>query len=90
MPKRIYVGNLPFKADRADLRDAFRGNAHPVIDVEVRAHAPSQTAAARIVVDDDGAEALLRALDGASVGGNVLVAGTDKSILVNHEEDWWP
>ncbi|MEM7092728.1 MAG: hypothetical protein AAF567_06990 [Actinomycetota bacterium] len=90
MPKRIYVGNLPFDASPHDVESYFRGNAHFIDKVEVRQHTVSKTAAACIWLGDGMPNTVVEALHGREVDGRRLVAGSDKSILVNHEEDWWP
>ncbi len=76
MPKRIYVGNLPVKAEAEHLED-FCGKHGEVTSVEVKG------TKARISMAS-GLESAAKALDGHVVGGNTL------SITINHEEqyDW--
>lgn len=75
MPKRIYVGNLPVKAEADDL-ERFCSQHGTVTAVEIRGDK------ARITMDS-GFEAAAKALDGHVVAGNTL------EVVINHEEDWW-
>lgn len=87
MPKRIYVGNLPVKTEEGDIAKAC-GRFGAVEDVKVQRG--KGVAAARVTMSSDvEADTAASALNGYTLAGNVLVAGTDKSILVNHEEETW-
>ena len=76
MPKRIYVGNLPVKADERDLERACSEHG-TVTEVEIKGNK------ARISMSS-GLEAAAKALEGRVVGGNTL------SITIHHDEipDW--
>jgi len=85
VPKYIYVGNLPVKSEEGDIARAC-GRFGKVEDVNIQRGAAAT--AARITMSSDAeADAGASALHGYKIGENVLVAGTEKSILVNHEED---
>jgi RNA recognition motif-containing protein len=73
MSKRIYVGNLPFSATEADVRELFEahGPVHSVSLVEDR-----DTGRPRgfgfVEMDDANADAAISALDGQDMGGRPL------------------
>jgi RNA recognition motif-containing protein len=71
--KSIYVGNLPFTATEDEVRDLFAeyGSVH-----EVRLMSDRDTGRPRgfgfISMDDQDAEAAIRALNGRELGGRSL------------------
>lgn len=90
MPKRIYVGNLPFDVTRHEVDNYFRGNAHlfdsaPRVDKLKRDDA-AKSAQAVVVIDTGDATAVAAAMHGTTLGGNTLVASTDRSVVVHHDE----
>jgi RNA recognition motif-containing protein len=76
MPKRIYVGNLPFNTDRVALQKLFVTYG-AVSTVSVPA-GRSQSFGFVEFDDDRNALAAMKALDGVSFGGrNLLVTDRD-------------
>jgi len=73
MSKRIYVGNLPFNASEAEVRELFEpfGTVHSVSLVEDR-----QTGRPRgfgfVEMDDAAADTAIRQLEGTEMGGRSL------------------
>lgn len=71
--KSIYVGNLPYSATEDEVRELFdpHGTVH-----EVRLMTDRETGRARgfgfVKMDDEGADAAIRALDGQQMGGRAL------------------
>jgi cold-inducible RNA-binding protein len=71
--KKLYVGNLPFTATEADVRTLFEkhGTVHSVALITDR-----DTGRPRgfgfVEMDDDGAQAAMRALSGYDMGGRPL------------------
>ncbi|MBZ0114363.1 MAG: RNA-binding protein [Thermoanaerobaculia bacterium] len=71
--KKIYVGNLPFSATEDEVRQVFgaHGNVESVALITDR-----ETGRPRgfgfVEMDDDGADAAIRALDGTDMGGRNL------------------
>ncbi len=70
MSKKIYVGNLPFSATEAEIRELFEahGTVHSVALIEDR-----ETGRPRgfgfIEMDDDAADAAISSLNGTDMGG---------------------
>ena len=73
MPKRIYVGNLPFSATEHEVRDLFEAYG-PVLSVNLITD--RETGRPRgfgfVEMENDGADAAIRALDQTSMGGRTL------------------
>lgn len=73
MVKKIYVGNLPFKATEDEVRDLFspHGSVHSVALISDR-----ETGRPRgfgfVEMDDEEAGVAIQALDGADFGGRNL------------------
>ncbi len=71
--KRIYVGNLPFSATENEIRDLF--GAHGTVH-EVTLLTDRETGRPRgfgfVQMDDQEADAAIKALDGAEFGGRNL------------------
>jgi RNA recognition motif-containing protein len=73
MSKRIYVGNLPFNATEDEVRDLFarHGSVQSVSIVNDR-ETGRPRGFAFVEMDDGDADAAIRALDGAQLGGRSL------------------
>ena len=73
MSKRLYVGNLPFSTREEELRELFA--AHGSVG-SVRIVTDRETGRSRgfafVELDDAGAEAAVRALDGHALRGRPL------------------
>ena len=74
LPKKIYVGNLPFSATEQELRDLF--SRHGSID-SVNVITDRETGRARgfafvEMSDETSASDAIRALDGSDMGGRPL------------------
>lgn len=73
MTKKLYVGNLPFDSTEADLEELF--GAHGSV-TSVKVITDRETGRSRgfafVEMEDDGAEAAMRALDGNDYGGRPL------------------
>ncbi|MCB9367381.1 MAG: RNA-binding protein [Calditrichaeota bacterium] len=73
MPKRLYVGNLPFNATEEAVREAF--SAHGEV-LNVAMIMDRETGRPRgfgfVEMDDAGADAAVVAMNGASFGGRTL------------------
>lgn len=73
MPKKIYVGNLPYSATEPEIREKFGefGEVQSVSLITDR-----ETGRPRgfgfVEMDDDGADAAIKALDGQDMGGRSL------------------
>lgn len=73
MPKRIYVGNLPFSADESEIRDLF--SAYGTVD---SIHLPTDPFSGRprgfgfVEMDEEAAEEAIKALDGSDFNGRNL------------------
>ena len=71
--KKLYVGNLPFSATEAELRELF--GRHGTIE-RVSVITDRETGRSRgfafVEMDARGAEAAMRALDGSQMGGRAL------------------
>ena len=71
--KKIYVGNLPFSATEAELREAFTpfGEVHSVAVITDR-----ETGRSRgfgfVEMDDENADNAISELDGKDMGGRAL------------------
>ena len=85
MPKRIYVGNLPFSASDDEVRGLVRGHGE-VKGVEIKQDAKTESAMAVIVFEGEGPNTISGALNGTMVGGRKIVASDDRSVVINHEE----
>ncbi len=70
---KLYVGNLPFSATEAEVRELFE--AHGTVN-EVALITDRDTGRPRgfgfVQMDDDGARAAMSALDGTEMGGRNL------------------
>ena len=73
MPKRLYVGNLPFSATEESIRQAF--SAHGEV-THVAMIMDRETGRPRgfgfVEMDDAGADAAIVALNGTNFGGRTL------------------
>lgn len=82
MGKRLYVGNLPYNADEAMLKEAFGQDGRAVATVHVvmdrETGRPRGFAFVEMASDEDAKKALA-AMDGAEFGG--------RSLRVNEAED---
>ncbi|NQT84331.1 RNA-binding protein [bacterium] len=73
MAKKIYVGNLPFSASEAEVRELFEkyGTVHEVSLISDR-----ETGRPRgfgfVEMDDDNADKAIGALNGTDLGGRAL------------------
>jgi len=71
--KKLYVGNLPFSTTEAELRELF--GRHGTIE-RVSVITDRETGRSRgfafVEMDQRGAEAAMRALDGSQMGGRAL------------------
>lgn len=71
--KSIYVGNLPFSATEDEVRDLFAEHGDVV---EVRLMSDRETGRPRgfgfVKMENDAADAAIRALDGKDFGGRAL------------------
>ncbi len=80
MPKRIYVGNLPFSASDDEVRQM--GERHGrVQQVRVKADKANENAMAVIVFEGEGPNTVVAYLNGRKVGGNIIVASDDRSAI---------
>ena len=74
MPKRIYVGNLPFSATEQEVRDMFEAYG-PVVSVNLitdrETGRPRGFGFVEMEVDAD-ADSAIRALDQSTMGGRSL------------------
>lgn len=73
MSKKLYVGNLPFSTTDQDLREVFEkhGTVESVAVVSDRETGRSR-GFAFVEMDDAGADAAMRAIDGNEMGGRSL------------------
>ena len=89
MPKRIYVGNLPFDITHEQVDSYFRGNAHvvdaPVVEKLKRDRA-TESARAIVVVEGGEPDAIAASVHGTEIGGRTIACSTDRSVVINHEE----
>ena len=73
MPKRIYVGNLPFSATEIEVKELFE--AHGPVE-SVNLITDRETGRPRgfgfVEMESDAADAAISALDGQSMGGRDL------------------
>jgi RNA recognition motif-containing protein len=73
LAKKMYVGNLPFHTTDEDLREVFE--RHGTVE-SVAVITDRETGRSRgfgfVEMDDAGADAAIRALDGAEMGGRSL------------------
>ena len=71
--KKLYVGNLPFRTTEDDLREVF--GRHGTVE-SVAVITDRETGRSRgfgfVEMDDAGAEAAMRALDGSDLDGRSL------------------
>ena len=73
MGKRLYVGNLPFSTTEADLRAIFeRHGSVQSCSVIIDRETGRSRGFGFVEMDDSGAEAAIRALDGSDMGGRPL------------------
>jgi cold-inducible RNA-binding protein len=75
MGKRLYVGNLPYSATEADLRDAFAATGHEVAEVKVvldRDTGRPRGFAFVEMATDEGAQAAMEALNGKDLQGRTI------------------
>jgi cold-inducible RNA-binding protein len=75
MGKRLYVGNLPYSATEADLRDAFAATGHEVAEVKVvldRDTGRPRGFAFVEMATDGGAQAAMQALNGKDLQGRAI------------------
>jgi RNA recognition motif-containing protein len=82
MGKRLYVGNLPYDADEASLKEAFQQDGRAVVDVRFvmdrETGRPRGFAFVEMASDGDAQKAIA-AMDGAEFGG--------RRLRVNEAED---
>jgi RNA recognition motif-containing protein len=75
MATKVYVGNLPYTCDEAQLRDLFGGEGRAVIDVAIvmdrMTGQPRGFAFVNMATPDDAKRAI-DALHGSSYGGRTL------------------
>ncbi len=70
MTKKLYVGNLPFSATEAELREAFeKHGAVESVNVITDRETGRPRGFAFIEMEDAGADAARQALDGQDLGG---------------------
>ncbi|MBN2575607.1 MAG: RNA-binding protein [Deltaproteobacteria bacterium] len=75
MGKRLYVGNLPYSATEADLRDAFAATGHEVTEVKVvldRDTGRPRGFAFVEMASDEGAQAAIATLNGKDLQGRAI------------------
>ncbi|HTY17928.1 MAG TPA: RNA-binding protein [Myxococcota bacterium] len=73
MAKRLYVGNLPFSANEAELRALFeRHGTVQSCSVIIDRETGRSRGFAFVEMDEGGADAAIRALDGADMNGRRL------------------
>lgn len=84
MAKRIYVGNLPAKASEADVTNLV-ARSGKVESMEIHRDKSGDTAMATITFAGDGPDSV-DGIDGQRFGGRVIKASTDRSVVINHEE----
>ena len=74
MAKKLYVGNLPFSATEAELRELFEqhGSVQSVNVITDRETGRARGFAFVEMEDANGADAAMRALDGSDLGGRSL------------------
>jgi len=73
LAKRLYVGNLPFSANEAELRALFeRHGAVQSCSVIIDRETGRSRGFAFVEMDEGGADAAIRALDGADMNGRRL------------------
>jgi RNA recognition motif-containing protein len=74
LSKKLYVGNIPFSATEADLRDLFeRHGAVGSVNVIMDRETGRPRGFAFVEMEDaNAAEAAIRALDGSQMGGRTL------------------
>ena len=71
--KKLYVGNLPFSATEAELRDLFaRHGAVESVKVITDRETGRSRGFAFVEMDANGASDAIRALDGTDMGGRAL------------------
>ena len=87
MPKRIYVGNLPFDTSPDDLRPLLKGH-EGVKGVEIKNDASTKSAMAVLAFEGEGPNTLIEALNGSTIGGRKIVASDDRKVVINHEEQY--
>ncbi len=85
MPKRIYVGNLPFSASDDEIRAMLEGHGK-VEAINIKPDAKNKSAMAAIVFEGEGPNTVVEALHGRKVGGRQIVVSEDRNIVINHEE----
>jgi len=73
LSKKLYVGNLPFSTTDQDLREVFEkhGTVESVAVISDRETGRSR-GFAFVEMDDAGADAAMRAIDGNEMGGRSL------------------
>jgi RNA recognition motif-containing protein len=73
MSKRIYVGNLPYTATEADIKEAFEkhGAVHSV-DVMIDRETGRARGFAFVDMDDADADKAIQAMNGANLAGRAL------------------
>ncbi|MDR3562889.1 MAG: RNA-binding protein [Negativicutes bacterium] len=79
MPKTLYVGNLPWGTTEADLAEAFRQYGSVVSS---RIITDKETGRSRgfgfVEVEDDDADKMVTAMNGAEFGGRQVVVNEAK------------
>ena len=82
MTKKLYIGNLPFSATEAELREVFEQHGTvESINVITDRETGRPRGFAFIEMDDSGADAARTALDGRDIGG--------RNIRVDEAHDRW-
>lgn len=87
MPKRIYVGNLPFDVEREDIGRLLDGQGE-VKSVDLQPDSAKKTTIAIIVFEGEGPNTVVKALNGRNVAGRKIVVSTDREVVINHEEQY--
>lgn len=75
MGAKVYVGNLPFTVDADQLRTLFAEGGHEVLDVKIVTDRDTGRPRGFAFVDmasQEGAQAVITALNGRDVGGRTL------------------
>jgi len=73
LAKRLYVGNLPFSANEAELRALFeRHGSVQSCSVIIDRETGRSRGFAFVEMDESGADAAIRALDGSDMNGRRL------------------
>lgn len=90
MPKKIYVGNLPFKTTEQDVRGFLHKNERHLRGAELTnvSKLCHDTALAVFVVEGGMPDTFVAAINGQQLQGNQIVATSDLRGVVERKEDW--